>query len=144
MRSGKGLNGESANLILATHWVFGYAHNGMLEILLQLGFVGLVAFLITFVQAARNAWACFRRERSIGVEWYTGILFLTLLYNIDEATVLFPNNLQSIMYVLACCGLALAANALPGASRRVYLAQRWCRNIHIMIRGFPSNEPGWE
>ncbi len=66
----------------------------------------------------------FPSGRSIGVEWYTGILFLTLLYNVDEATVLFPNNLQSIMYVLACCGLAVAANALP--------------------RGFPSRLSGPE
>ncbi len=108
----QGLNGESAKLILANHWVFGYAHNGMLEILLQLGIVGLAAFLITLFQATKDAWSCFRRGRSIGVEWYTGVLFLTLLYNIDEATVLFPNNLLSIIYVLACCGLAVAANPI--------------------------------
>ena len=106
----QGLNGESANLILANHWVFGYAHNGMLEILLQLGIVGLGAFLITFFQGTKNAWICFQSGRSIGVEWYTGILFLTLLYNIDEATVLFPNHLLSMMYVIACGGLAVAAS----------------------------------
>src|SRR5260370_31854078 len=83
----QGLNGESANIILANHWVFGYAHNGMLEILLQLGIVGLVAFLITFFRGTKDAWICFRYGRSIGVEWYTGILFLTLLYNFDEATL---------------------------------------------------------
>jgi O-antigen ligase len=106
----QGLNGESANLILANHWVFGYAHNGMLEILLQLGFIGLIVFLITFVQATKNAWSCFRYGRSVGVEWYAGIIFLTLLYNIDEATVLFPNDLLSILYVVACSGLAMAAS----------------------------------
>ena len=54
-----GLNGESAKLIVASHWVFGYAHNGMLEILLQLGLVGLVVFLITFFQATRERLAMF-------------------------------------------------------------------------------------
>ena len=112
-----GLNGESANVILANHWIFGYAHNGMLEILLQLGLVGLIIFLITFVQATRHAWVGFRHGRSIGVEWYTGIIFMTLLYNIDEVTVLFPNDLQSILYIVACCGLAVAADA---ASRKPY------------------------
>jgi exopolysaccharide production protein ExoQ len=114
----QGLNGESAKLIVASHWVFGYAHNGMLEILLQLGLVGLIVFLVTLFQAIQNARICFARGRSIAVEWYTGILFLTLLYNIDEATVLFPNDLQSILYVLACCGLAVAANpGFKGPSR---------------------------
>jgi exopolysaccharide production protein ExoQ len=109
----QGLTGESANLILANHWVFGYAHNGMLEILLQLGVVGLTVFLITYFQAIRNAWSCFPDRRSIGVEWYSGIMFLTLLYNVDEATVLFPNDLLSILYVVACAGLALAASTVP-------------------------------
>jgi exopolysaccharide production protein ExoQ len=109
----QGLTGESANLILANHWVFGYAHNGMLEILLQLGVVGLTAFLITYFQAIRNAGSCFPDRRSIGVEWYSGIMFLTLLYNVDEGTVLFPNDLLSILYVVACAGLALAASTVP-------------------------------
>ena len=30
----QGVKGESANVILATHWVFGYAHNGIIEICL--------------------------------------------------------------------------------------------------------------
>ena len=109
----QGLSGESANLILANHWVFGYAHNGMLEILLQLGVAGLAVFIITYFQAISNAWSCFPIRRSIGVEWYSGIMFLTLLYNIDEATVLFPNDLLSILYVVACTGLALAASTTP-------------------------------
>jgi O-antigen ligase len=115
----QGLNGESAKLILANHWVFGYAHNGMLEILLQLGFVGLIAFIITFFQAIKDAWSCFRHGRDGGVEWYTGIMLLTLLYNIDEATVLLPNDLQSILYVVACCGLAVAANRAPRNLRTI-------------------------
>jgi hypothetical protein len=40
-------------------------------------------------------------------------MFLTLLYNVDEGTVLFPNDLLSILYVVACAGLALAASTVP-------------------------------
>ena len=41
----QGLKGESANVIVGAHWVFGYAHNGILEIWLQLGLVGTAAIL---------------------------------------------------------------------------------------------------
>ena len=46
-----GMKGESARLIVGTHWIFGYAHNGILEIWLQLGLVGVVVFFITLFQA---------------------------------------------------------------------------------------------
>lgn len=108
----QGLRGESANVIVGTHWVFGYAHNGILEICLQLGLVGVAVFFATLFQALRNAWFCLRNGCPPGVEWYVGIIALTIMYNIDESTVLWPNDLLSILYVVACCGLAKAARRL--------------------------------
>jgi exopolysaccharide production protein ExoQ len=110
-----GMTGESANAILQTHWFFGYAHNGMLEILLQLGLVGLLLFLITLSQAIKSTSIYLRYERSIGIDWYIGILFLTIFYNIDEATVVLPNDLLSILYIIASCGLLLEAKKLKAS-----------------------------
>jgi len=97
------------------HWVFGYAHNGILEIALQLGVVGVVLFLLTMGQAIRNAWMCSRGGRLGEVHWYVSILILTVLYNFDEATVVWPNDILSILYIVACCGLAEAAHDLRGS-----------------------------
>jgi exopolysaccharide production protein ExoQ len=105
----EGMKGESANVILAAHWVFGYAHNGLLEIVLQLGLVGTSVFLFTFVNACKDAWYCMKFGRSTGTEWYCGLLVLAVLYNVDEETVLWPNDLLSMLYVVACCGLAVEA-----------------------------------
>ena len=108
----QGLQGESAVAILTLHWVFGYAHNGILEIALQLGLVGVALFFLTLAQAARNGWRCLRAGRAREVDWYIGLLILTCLYNVDEATVVWPNELLSIFYIMACCGLAQAARNL--------------------------------
>src|SRR5258706_4516085 len=108
----QGMTGESAHAILATHWGFGYAHNGMLEILLQLGFVGLIVFLLSLLYAIGNARICLWHGGSIGTDWYIGLIVLTVLYNFDEATVVLPNELLSVLYIIACCGLARAAKQL--------------------------------
>jgi exopolysaccharide production protein ExoQ len=108
----QGLKGESASLIIGSHWVFGYAHNGILEIGLQLGILGVAVFFLTLLQAIGNAWYCLRNGCPPGVEWYIGLVALTIMYNIDESTVLWPIDLLSILYVLACCGLAIAARRL--------------------------------
>lgn len=105
----QGLKGESARIIYAVHWTFGYAHNGYLDILLQLGIAGLSLFVMTLVQAIRNAWICYRFDRSGRYDWYIGILVIAVFYNLDEATVVWPNDLLSILYIVACCGLAIAA-----------------------------------
>lgn len=106
------LAGESYTVIKATNWSFGYAHNGFLEIALQLGLLGLALFFVTLIQAVRNAWYCFRYDQSGSNDWYIALIVLTIAYNMDEGTVLFPNDLLSILYVVACCGLALAAKQL--------------------------------
>jgi len=108
----QGLKGESANLIVGTHWVFGYAHNGIMEICLQLGLVGTALFLATLFQAMGNAWFCLRNGCPPGVQWYIGLIALTLFYNIDESTVLWPIDLVSIIYIVACCGLATAVRQI--------------------------------
>jgi O-antigen ligase len=107
-----GMKGESANEILAANWVYGYAHNGYLEICVQLGLVGLAVFFVTLFQAIRNAWFCLRNGCPPGVEWYIGVIALTIMYNVDESTVVWPIELLSILYVVACCGLAKAARRL--------------------------------
>jgi exopolysaccharide production protein ExoQ len=104
-----GLEGESGRVIHATNWTFGYAHNGYLEIVLQLGFVGIALFVMTLFSAFRDGWTCFCLDKSGQYDWYLSLLFLTLLYNLDEGTVLFPSDLLSILYVVACCGLSRGA-----------------------------------
>jgi O-antigen ligase len=108
----EGLNGESANAILAAHWVFSYAHNGLIEIALQLGMAGVVVFFITLINAFKDGWFCLRYGRTSGVEWYVGLLLLTCMYNVDEETLLFPKDLLSILYIVACSGLAVQAQRI--------------------------------
>lgn len=110
-----GLTGESANVITAMHWLFGYAHNGFLEVALQLGLVGLALFLVTLLQAGKNGWRYLGGTRSLGGDWLIGLIVMTILYNIDEETFLWPVDLLSILYVVACCGLFRKAqeSALP-------------------------------
>jgi len=121
-----GTAGESGLVYMAIHWSFGYAHNGFLEVLLQLGILGVAAVLLMLLQAATNALVCVRNEASLGVEWLAGLVFLTLLYNIDEGTMLFSRSLMSVIFVVTCGGLAMAraqrqerVRAAASAGRRV-------------------------
>ena len=108
----QGVKGESGRVIYLTHWTFGYAHNGIIEIFLQLGTTGVVLFFITLFKAIKDAWYCFRNDYQGTYDWYVGLVVITIFYNIDEATVVWPNDLLSVLYVVTCCGLAMGAARL--------------------------------
>ena len=120
----QGIKGESAKVIYLTHWTFGYAHNGIIEIFLQLGTTGVVVFFISLLKAIKDAWYCIRNDHAGTYDWYVGLIVLTVLYNIDEATVVWPNDLLSILYVVACCGLAIGAKRLRLEKARGSMSRR--------------------
>lgn len=108
----RGLEGESGTVIRQMNWTFGYAHNGYIEVSLQLGFVGLGLFFISLLQALRNLWLCLRFDRSGILDWSIGLILITIFYNLDDCTVLWPKDLLSILYIVSCCRLSLAAAQL--------------------------------
>lgn len=95
-----------ANVLHAAHWSFGYAHNGYLEIALQLGALGIAIFAMTLFHAIKDSWLCVSSGAAAPYDWCAGLVLLTILYNLDEATVVWPNELLSVLYVVACCCLA--------------------------------------
>lgn len=105
----QGLVGESGIVIHRLNWTFGYAHNGYIEIMLQLGLGGLALFLVTLFGGLRNAWTCFRKDRTGRFDWYICILLLMVVENMDDCLVLWPKDMQSILYLVACCSVGLGA-----------------------------------
>jgi O-antigen ligase len=112
-----GLQGESAYITLMEQWTVPGAHNGFLETWLDLGLVGLGMVLITMVVAFRDGAICLRRGATPLVTWYVSILVMTVVTNAAEMTLMFPNYLTWIMYVLACVGLARESKRIRSQAR---------------------------
>lgn len=106
-----GLEGESYRVILAVSWVLAQAQNGFLDVMLEMGLVGLAIVLLVFGFAFRDGVVCLLRSRDDAhlraVEWYLTIVILTLIYNLDESFLFDPKHLGSMMFLLACVGLKL-------------------------------------
>jgi O-antigen ligase len=107
-----GLQGQSANVILALGWAVPHAHNGFLEVWLQLGLVGLSLLIATLVVAIRDFSVCFTPTRSRAVDWYAGILIIIVLYNFAEPFLIRERSLAWLLYVTACVGLRSSAMAV--------------------------------
>lgn len=95
----QGMRGESYNVILALHYVVFHAHNGLLEIWLELGGTGLVLFVLSYARAWRRLGRSVQRGQSADAIWMVCFLALIFVYNIDENTFLTFNGMFWIIYV---------------------------------------------
>jgi exopolysaccharide production protein ExoQ len=106
-----GLQGESYRVILAVSWVLAQAQNGFLDVMLEMGAVGLTIVLLVFGFAFRDGLVCLFQSRDQtqrrAVEWYLAIVVLTLFYNLDESFLFDPKHFGSMMFLLACVGLRI-------------------------------------
>jgi exopolysaccharide production protein ExoQ len=105
----QGMKGESYNVILALRFVIFHAHNGFLEILLELGAVGLLLFALSYLRAWVKLWPVLRSEKMRSAFWMVFVLLLIAVYDLDENTLLTFNGLYWILYVAAIADIEIMA-----------------------------------
>jgi exopolysaccharide production protein ExoQ len=97
-----GTRGESANAIYALNWPrLSYAENGVLELALELGSVGLGLYCLAYLQ-------CYRRLKCLlswsngtpELFWYGSTLFLAAITNIEAGTIATPNSMEWLVFVM--------------------------------------------
>ena len=106
-----GMQGESASVLLAVRWAVFFAHNGFLDLLLQLGIVGLAVFGVGYLINLRRAVVCLREDESRGNAWPLLYLVFILLFNFTESTILATNNLFWVLYIST--SISLVPFAVP-------------------------------
>ncbi len=97
----RGMAGPSFQIAAAVHFIVAHAHNGFLEIALELGAAGLLLFLLSWLRAWQQLWPLWRRGQTGLIGWPSAILVLIALYDLDENTLLIYNGLFWILYVAA-------------------------------------------
>jgi O-antigen ligase len=98
-----GWSGESAHVSL---WVLEdgdppilHAHNGFLDLWLDLGLLGLATFALGFSLAALQAASWVRATRTATGLWPLVFLTFIFLYNFTESSILAHNNVFWVLYV---------------------------------------------
>jgi len=112
-----GLQGESANTAVLMHWPgMGYAENGVLELCLELGIIGVALYLFVFLRAVKDAAHCFMRCPSPAVMWYISSLFFVTVSNIEAGKLLSTSDLGFMLSLVTFAGLRREAqlSRLPG------------------------------
>lgn len=105
----RGIHGEAFRVVAAVHFMVFHAHNGFLEIWLELGAAGLLLFGLSYGRAWRRLWVYLRAGEVDRVAWMVFVLVLIVLYDLDENSLLIYNGLFWPLYVAALANIEFLA-----------------------------------
>jgi len=95
-----GWDGQSASVWNALHWSPPHAHNGYLDLWLELGLVGVALFALSLLDNLRKAFVLALNERNIlAIFPFLFFAFITL-YNGAESTIMVRNSIFWVLYVV--------------------------------------------
>lgn len=105
----QGLNGESASVWYASGWTPPNSHNGFLDIWLDLGLLGVMIFVISFVILLFKSLRYIRVTNTVEGFWPAICLFYLIMINLTETSLLVQNNMFWILYVAAEVSMIVVA-----------------------------------
>jgi O-antigen ligase len=105
----RGTQGEAFRVVGTLHFMVFHAHNGFLEIWLELGFAGLALFALSYLRAWRRLWPSLRAGQVDRTLWMIFVLVLIFLYDLDENTLLTYNGLFWVLYVATLANVEFLA-----------------------------------
>ena len=111
------VSARAQGIYAAIGWDAWHAHNGVLELGLNLGVIGIVLFLAGYVTGLFRGTAALLSGASEEGIWILGSLTFVLLGNLTESSVL-EQNAYWILYVATVCLAAPAAAARARAQTR--------------------------
>jgi exopolysaccharide production protein ExoQ len=97
--------GESAEILLELGWEVPHSHNGLIDLTLDLGLVGLVLFLLGFGFTFWRSVHWIRLNHNAADIWPLAYLAFLFLANLTESSLLRQNSLW-VLYVAATLTIA--------------------------------------
>jgi O-antigen ligase len=115
-----GMKCESANILLTVGWPATHAHNGFLDLWLDLGGIGVALFLAAYLLLWRRAVRVLRSSPGPTAVWLCIYLIFMLLYNLPESALLRENTIFWVLYTATAVNLYLYELPFATTSEVVY------------------------
>jgi len=108
------VNSESNMLSAMVHWNIPHAHCGFIDLVLELGFVGLAILVFVLLLTVKQAIRKYRHFQAPDYVWPVMLILFLAFYNLTESSILSENTLIWIAYCSAAFSLYL--NRAPDGS----------------------------
>ncbi len=116
-----GMQGASASVLSSVGWAAPNSHNGYLDLLVDLGVVGLLVYLVGYIGASWKAMKQYRRQSNEANMWPLMYLAFVFLVNMTESTILRQNSIFWALYVTTIVTVSLPRRAITEGAHMEYL-----------------------
>lgn len=107
----RGWDGPSALVWNSLLWKPSHAHNGILQLWLDLGLVGVVLFALSYIADFLKAVAWVRSTKTIEGFWPIVCLTFMFLSNVTECLILVSHHIWWILYVAATFSMSVQSQS---------------------------------
>jgi exopolysaccharide production protein ExoQ len=107
-------NDQAAALFQAVRWQTPHAHNGFLDLGLELGLVGIGLFITSFMLVSSRVMAGLKEGSRDEALWMAVFLTFLLFYNLTESSLLRYGSLFWALYVAVVARVWLWKDRTPG------------------------------
>jgi exopolysaccharide production protein ExoQ len=114
----RGRNSPSSVLVRVADWDVSNAHNGFLDLALELGLIGLAVFMLSWVFGLYRALHSLRITNSAAGLWPFTYLTFLIAWNVTESTLFRQNTIFWALYVAALSSTLLIQRAQADEERR--------------------------
>ena len=101
-----GLQGDSLSIIRTVGWLVPTAHNGYLDLLLGIGYVGALLFAPLVLYALWRSFATVAREEGSARYFPAAFLVFWLVYNLNESALLTRGGIPSLLFIALFTAMA--------------------------------------
>ena len=113
----QGMNGDSGFISLLLRWEVPHSHNGLLELALDAGLIGVGLFLTSFLLTLRAAVRTQKAGVEAGALWpLIGLIFIAIT-NLTESSLLRSNNTYWLVYLLIAFGVRATTSTRASVDR---------------------------
>ena len=95
----RGMEGESADISILLNWEVPHSHNGFLDLWLDLGLIGLLAFVFSFLSVLIRAISWIHETKTAEGLWPLAYLTFLLMANLTESSIM-RQSIIIIIYVV--------------------------------------------
>ncbi len=107
---------EADRISSVLHWKVPHAHNGFIDLTLQLGLVGLGLLIAVYYVAIRGALRLAQDGLEREALWPLAYLAFTLLYQVTESTIFVGNTVLWMGFVATVCSASMVRVESPAWS----------------------------
>jgi exopolysaccharide production protein ExoQ len=107
----QGLRGDSLNIILGVGWLVPTAHNGYYDLLLGVGYIGLLCFLPAFIQMVARSFRYLATEKSSARLFPIAFLAFWLIYNLNESALVTRSGIPFLLFISISVSLAMRCSS---------------------------------